>query len=213
MKSGARMPGAHHRVKNGKQSGRSRPPIHHSDFDIRHLNASFPAKATFPATMHVTIRPATAADLDAINAIYNHYVEHSTCTYQTVPTTAEERRDWFEVHGPEHPVIVAEEDGVMVGWGSLSRFHPRQAYCHSVEDSVYLHHEHQGRGHGSLLLGELLRLAKEIGHHTVLGGIDAEQKGSIALHAKFGFEKVSHLKEVGFKQGRWLDVIWMQKML
>ncbi len=163
--------------------------------------------------MHVTIRPATAADLDAINAIYNHYVEHSTCTYQTVPTTAEERRDWFEVHGPEHPVIVAEEDGVMVGWGSLSRFHPRQAYCHSVEDSVYLHHEHQGRGHGSLLLGELLRLAKEIGHHTVLGGIDAEQKGSIALHAKFGFEKVSHLKEVGFKQGRWLDVIWMQKML
>lgn len=163
--------------------------------------------------MPALIRSATPDDLEAINAIYNHYVEHSTCTYQTVPTTSQERRDWFDAHGPEHPVIVAEEDGVMVGWGSLSRFHPRQAYGHSVEDSVYLHHDHQGKGHGSLLLGELLRLARDLGHHTVLGGIDADQKGSIALHAKFGFEKVSHLKEVGFKQGRWLDVIWMQKML
>ena len=78
--------------------------------------------------MPVTTRPATIADLDAINAIYNHYVEHSTCTYQTVPSTAQERRDWFDAHGPEHPVIVAEENGQIVGWGSLSRFHPRQAY-------------------------------------------------------------------------------------
>ncbi len=114
---------------------------------------------------------------------------------------------------PRATIIVAEEDCQIIGWGSLSRFHPRQAYCHSVEDSVYLHHEHQGKGLGSLLLSELIELAKQIGHHTVLGGIDADQQASIALHAKFGFEKVSHLKEVGYKQGRWLDVIWMQKML
>lgn len=160
-----------------------------------------------------SILPATVEDLPAINAIYNHYVGHSTCTYQTVPSTAQERRDWFDTHGPEHPVVVLRCAGKIAGWGSLSRFHPRQAYCHSVEDSVYLHHEHQGKGLGSLLLGELLRLAKTIGHHTVLGGIDADQGASIALHAKFGFEKVSHLKEVGHKHGRWLDVIWMQKML
>jgi L-amino acid N-acyltransferase YncA len=160
-----------------------------------------------------TIRPATPADLPAINAIYNHYVLHSTCTYQTEPSTEAERLEWFQHHGEKHPVIVAEEDGQVIGWGSLSRFHPRAAYGHSVEDSVYLHHEWLGRGLGSVILEELLRLAKALGHHTVLGGIDADQKGSVALHAKFGFVKVSHLKEVGFKQGRWLDVIWMQKML
>jgi phosphinothricin acetyltransferase len=162
-----------------------------------------------------TLRPATTADLPAINAIYNHYVLHSTCTYQTVPSTEQERADWFAVHGPKHPVIVAvdEASDAVIGWGSLSKFHQRQAYENSVEDSVYLHHECQGRGLGSMVLAELLRLAKDIGHHTVLGGADSEQIASIALHTKFGFEKVSHLKEVGFKQGRWLDVIWMQKML
>jgi phosphinothricin acetyltransferase len=160
-----------------------------------------------------TLRLATSADLSAINDIYNHYVINSTCTYQTVPSTEQERAEWFAAHGPKHPVIVAVEDGAVIGWGSLSRFHPRQAYENSIEDSVYLHHEWQGRGVGTLVLAELLRLAKDLGYHTVLGGIDTGQPGSIALHAKFGFEKVSHLKEVGFKQGRWLDVIWMQKML
>ncbi len=160
-----------------------------------------------------TLRPATEADLPAINDIYNHYVLHSTATYQTEPSTAEERREWFQAHGAKHPVIVAEENGVVIGWGSLSRFHPRAAYENTVEDSVYLHHQHLGRGVGSLVLAELLRLAQVLGHHTVLGGIDADQAASYALHAKFGFVKVSHLKEVGFKQGRWLDVIWTQKML
>jgi L-amino acid N-acyltransferase len=159
------------------------------------------------------LRAATRADLPAINAIYNHYVLHSTCTYQTVPSTEQEREDWFAAHGEKHPVIVAELDGVVVGWGSLSKFHQRQAYENSVEDSIYLHHEVQGRGLGTALLAELLRLAKQIGHHTVLGGADASQAASIALHTKLGFEKVSHLKEVGFKFGRWLDVVWMQKML
>ncbi|MDZ4289165.1 MAG: N-acetyltransferase family protein [Prosthecobacter sp.] len=160
-----------------------------------------------------TIRPATVADLPAINAIYNHYVLHSTCTYQTVPSTEAERAEWFAAHGPKHPVIVAEESGEVIGWGSLSRFHPRQAYENSVEDSIYLRHDCRGRGLGKALLTELLRLAVEIGHHTVLGGADTEQLSSIALHERLGFVKVSHLKEVGYKHGRWLDVVWMQKML
>lgn len=163
--------------------------------------------------MALQTRLATMDDLPAINVIYNHYVTHSTCTYQTEPTTAVERAEWFAAHGAEHPVIVAVEGGEVIGWGSLSRFHVRAAYRHSVEDSVYVRHDALGKGLGSLLLGELVRMAGEIGHHTVLGGISADQEASIALHAKFGFEKVSHLKEVGFKYGRWLDVVWMQRML
>lgn len=160
-----------------------------------------------------TVRPATVADLPAINAIYNHYVLLSTCTYQTEPTTEAERVHWFTAHDAKHPVIVAEQVGTVVGWGSLSNFHVRTAYENSVEDSVYIHHEFCGQGLGSLLLAELLRMAEVIGHHAVLGGIDAEQATSISLHAKFGFEKVAHFKEVGFKYGRWLDVIWMEKLL
>lgn len=159
------------------------------------------------------LRPATRADLPAINAIYNHYVLNSDSTYQTVPSTEQEREAWLDAHGEKHPVIVAEQDGEVIGWGSLSRFHPRQAYDNSVEDSIYIHHEHRGRGLGAAFLKELLRLAKELGHHTVLGGIDSLQTASLVLHEKFGFVKVSHLKEVGYKQGRWLDVVWMQKML
>jgi L-amino acid N-acyltransferase len=163
--------------------------------------------------MSIHTRPATSDDLSAINAIYNHYVLHSTCTYQTEPSTMEERAAWFAAHGAEHPVIVAVEGDEVIGWGSLSRFHIRAAYRHSVEDSVYVRHDALGKGLGGLLLGELVRLAKEVGHHTILGGISADQEASIALHTKFGFEKVSHLKEVGFKYGRWLDVVWMQRML
>ena len=159
------------------------------------------------------LRFATAADLPAINEIYNHYVLHSTCTYQTEPSTDSERAAWFAAHGEKYPAIVAERHGMVVGWGSLSKFHVRAAYENTVEDSIYIQHEFCGQGLGTTLLAELLRLAKEIGHHTVMGGADSAQTASIALHKKFGFEPVGHYKEIGFKFGQWLDVIWLQKML
>ncbi|MBI3880043.1 MAG: N-acetyltransferase [Verrucomicrobia bacterium] len=162
---------------------------------------------------NLLIRDATTADLPAINAIYTHYVLHSTCTYQTEPSTGSERAEWFAAHGPKHPVTVAMLDGEVIGWGSLSKFHPRAAYGNTVEDSVYLRHDRQGQGIGSLLLADLIARAKAIGHHCIIGGIDAEQKASVALHAKHGFVQVAHLREVGFKFGRWLDVIWMQRMV
>lgn len=160
-----------------------------------------------------TLRLATKHDLPAINDIYNHYVLHSTCTYQTVPSTAEERTAWFNQHDGKHPVTVVEENGGVIGWGSLGKFHPRQAYENSVEDSIYLHHDWRGKGVGSLLLADLIERATALGHHTVLGGISADQAGSIALHSKFGFTQCALFKQVGFKQDRWLDVIWMQRIL
>lgn len=160
-----------------------------------------------------SIRPATAADLDAIDAIYNHYVLHSTCTYQTEPETPEDRRAWFDRHGPQHPVVVAEARGEVVGWGSLSAYHARAAYCHTVENSVYVRHDALRRGIGNALLEWLIARAKTIGHHTIIAGIDTEQAASIAFHARHGFTEAGRLREVGFKFGRWLDVVYLQLLL
>jgi phosphinothricin acetyltransferase len=163
--------------------------------------------------MNPIIRLATASDLPAINDIYNHYVLNSTCTYQEDPETIEARRAWFERHGEKHPVTVAIVDDRVIGWGSLSPFHARCAYRNTVENSVYVHHEFHRRGIGSILLRDLVERARVLGHHTIIGLIDGEQTASLALHERFGFVKVAHLKQVGFKFGRWLDVIYMQLML
>src|SRR5579862_9492759 len=90
----------------------------------------------------IKIRPATVDDLGAINRIYNHYVEHSTSTYEEQANTLEQRVAWFEEHDARHPVIVAHENGVVVGWGSLTQFRPRAAYRFTVENSVYIDHKH-----------------------------------------------------------------------
>jgi L-amino acid N-acyltransferase len=160
-----------------------------------------------------TIRLARVEDLPAINAIYNHYVLHSTCTYQEEPSTAEERAAWFAAHGPKHPITVAERDGQVVGWGSLSRFHPRSAYGRTVENSVYVRHDLHRRGIGRVLLADLIDRAGPLGHHSILALIDSTQAGSLALHRGMEFTDVAHLREVGFKFGRWGDVLYLQRML
>lgn len=159
------------------------------------------------------IRLAAAADLGAINDMYNHYVLHSTCTYEEEPETAEARAAWFERHGAEHPVTVAVMEGRVVGWGSLSPFHARSAYRRTVENSVYVSHERQRRGIGRALLADLIERAGAIGHHTIIAAIDSEQAGSVALHELFGFTRVAYLAELGYKFDRWLNVIYMQRML
>src|SRR5579862_2493566 len=108
----------------------------------------------------IQIRDATSADLVAINDIYNHYVSRSTCTYQEIPETLSSRQEWFSSHGPEHPVTVAEMDGIIIGWGSLSSFRARSAYRFTVEDTVYIHPDFHRRGIGSALLGDLIHRAR-----------------------------------------------------
>lgn len=159
------------------------------------------------------IRLARAEDLDAVNAIYNHYVQWSTCTYQETPESIEGRRDWFARHGAAHPVTVAEAGGRIVGWGALSPYHARSAYRHTVEDSVYVDPAFHGGGIGSALLRDLIERAGTLEHHAIIASIDASQTASLGLHAKFGFEQVGHMREVGFKCDRWLDVIYMELRL
>ncbi len=161
-----------------------------------------------------TIRLATAADLPAINEIYNYYVHRSTCTYQVEPEMEAARQKWFEQHSPDkHPVTVALLDEVVIGWGALSPFRPRAAYAWNVEASVYIRHDVHRRGIGKALLLELIARAKAAGHHTLLGGASADQTASLALQESLGFKRVGYLQEVGFKFGRWLDVVYSQLML
>lgn len=161
----------------------------------------------------VILRPATSGDLAAVNAIYNHYVQSSTCTCQTEPESLVDRRAWFDAHDAAHPVTVAEREGVILGWASLSRYHEREGYRRTVENSIYVHLDAHGQGIGRALLADLIARAQALGHHTIIAMISADQAASVALHSKFGFTKVAHLAEVGFKFGRFLDVVFMQRML
>jgi len=161
----------------------------------------------------ITLRAAGAGDCPAINDIYNHYVRTDTCTYQLEPDTLAEREAWLAQHGGEHPVLVAVQDGEIVAWGALSTFHPRCGYRHTVEDSVYVRSDCVRRGLGRALLGELLRLAREHGHHSVLALISTDQAGSVVLHEQFGFTRAGRLREVGYKFGTWLDVAYLQLIL
>lgn len=161
----------------------------------------------------VSIRLAAEGDLAAINAIYNHYVLHSTCTYQITPESDADRLAWFRRHDRLHPVTVAIVQGEVAGWGALNVFHGREAYARTVENSIYVHPDRQRQGIGRALLADLLERAAALGHRTVIAGISSEQTPSIRLHEAFGFEMRGHLRQVGYKHGQWLDVLTLQKML
>jgi phosphinothricin acetyltransferase len=161
----------------------------------------------------VNLRLAVESDLTAMNDIYNHYVLHSTCTYQEQSEPLSGRYRWFHGHSRRYPVIVAEYKDQIVGWGSLSPYHRRSAYRNTVENSVYVHHDWHRRGIGSVLLQDLVTRARALGHHAIIAAIDADQTESVRLHVKFNFEKVGCLKHVGLKFGRWLDVIYMELLL
>lgn len=164
-------------------------------------------------TLEVQIRPATEADLDAINEIYNYYIEHSTCTYALAPTSSADRLAWFQDHSDAFPIVVAEREGQVIGWGSLSPYHARPGYRFTVENSIYVRHNSLARGIGSRLLAHLVEQAQTLGYHAIIAGISADQTPSLRLHERFGFTTVGHLREVGFKFNQWLDVVYMQRLL
>lgn len=163
---------------------------------------------------HPILRPATAEDLPAINEIYNHYVLHSTATYQTVPETAAARLAWF--HGRDlthHPVVVAEQDGRIAAWGSLSPFGKREAFAKTVENSIYVRPDCHRRGLGRLLLQDQLQRATAAGHHALIAAISGDQAPSLALHRTFDFVEVGRLREAGRKFDQWLDLVYLQRLL
>jgi L-amino acid N-acyltransferase YncA len=161
----------------------------------------------------VEIRLAEPADAEAIRRIYNHEVTSSTVTFDLVPRTLDEQLEWLEARSGAHAVLVAADDGEVVGFASLSPYRDRPAYSTTVEDSVYVATEARGRGVGRMLLEELVKLATQHGFHTIMARIVGGHEASIALHRSVGFEVVGTEREVGRKFGRWLDVVVMQRLL
>ena len=162
------------------------------------------------------VRLATLDDAEAIRTIYNREVSGSTVTFDLVPRTLDDQRAWLQAHAGAHPAVVVEADdadGSVVGFGSLSAYRSRPAYSTTVEDSVYVHHDHRGTGVGRLVLSELVRLAEVHGFHAVMARIVGGHEASIALHEGCGFELVGVEREVGRKFGKWLDVALMQRLL
>ena len=162
----------------------------------------------------VTVRSARLDDAEATRQIYNAEVTTSTVTFDLVPRSLEEQREWLTARSGAHAVLVAEDeaDGV-VGFASLSPWGKRPAYATSVEDSVYVHRDHRGRGIGRALLAELLEVATAHGFHAVFARIVGHHEASAKLHRAAGFEVVGTEREVGRKFGRWLDVVVMELLL
>ena len=162
----------------------------------------------------MTIRPYKTEDTQAILEIINHNILHSTSLYDYSVRTIEQQKAILEEKIKKgFPIIVAEKEGEILGFGMYSEFRFREAYQFTVEHSVYVSENYLGKGIGKSLLSELILLAKAQKLHTMIGVIDSENQNSIAFHEQFGFKIVGVIKESGYKFDRWLDSVFMQLIL
>ena len=160
------------------------------------------------------VRPATRGDLDGCTRIYNHYVETSVATFDTQSLVGESAERWFDCHqNSVHPLLVAEQAGAVVGYGSLSPWSTKDAYSKTCEVSVFVSPNHQRRGAGEALLNALTRAAAPLGYRCLVARIEADNNASLALFRRAGFSSVGIMHDVGFKFGRWLDVEVMELLV
>lgn len=161
------------------------------------------------------IRSAGSEDLPGILAIYNEVVATSTAIYAIEPSSLAERRAWFEERGARgYPVLVAAEGAEVLGFSSFGDWRGAwPGYRHTVEHSVHVRSDRRGRGLGRDLVEALFPVARAMGMHVVIGGIDAENEASLRFHEQLGFARVAHFREVGRKFGRWLDLVFMQRFV
>lgn len=162
----------------------------------------------------VKTRLAKEEDLQQLLDIYNEIIANTTAVYQYDLHTLEMRREWFETKQQQgFPVFVAEDENMIVGFSTFGSFRNWQAYKYTVENSVYVHAAHRGKGISKLLMQPLIDAAKDMKLHAIVAGIDATNNISIELHKKFGFVEVAHFKEVGSKFDRWLDLVFMERII
>ncbi len=158
----------------------------------------------------VTIRPATEKDVPVITEIYNEAVRNTIATFDTEEKSVEDRLNWFRQHDEMHPVIVAEVNGKVAGWASLSRWSDRCAYDSTAETSLYVHVDFRKRGIGKQLMEVLVLEARKLGLHTLLARISHGNEQSVYLHERMGFQLIGTMKEVGKKFGEYHDVHMLQ---
>ena len=161
----------------------------------------------------LAIRPAVAADAEAICHIYNQGIEDRQATLETALRTPDERRAWLEARSPRHPVLVAERAGAIVGWASLNPFNPRACYDHVGDFSLYVERAARGSGIGRRLLEALIAKARALGYHKLVLAAFPYNAAGCALYARCGFRTVGIYREQGMLDGEWVDVILMEQLL
>lgn len=169
-----------------------------------------------PEPTSLVVRPAVVADAEAIRTIYNYEVENTTATFDLVPRTLDDQRQWLAARSGAFAALVAapiENPTDVVGFASLSPYKERAAYRTTVENSIYVRRDGHGRGIGRFLLEHLLDVAESSGFHSVMARIEVAGKASLALHRACGYELIGIEREVGRKFNRWLSVASMQCLL
>jgi phosphinothricin acetyltransferase len=160
------------------------------------------------------IRDAELGDLPGILSIYNEVIANSTAVYWDVPMTLEDRRAWFDARRAQgFPVLAAVEGTTVVGFSSFGEWRHAPCYRHAVEHTVHVSADRRGNGIGRDLVEALFPLAKAKSMHVMIGGVDAANEASLRFHERLGFDRVATFREVGRKFGRWLDLVFLQRLL
>ena len=152
------------------------------------------------------IRSVNIKDAAALAEIYNYYILNSIATFEETIIDGKEMEKRIQSVIPQLPWLVYEEEGQVIGYAYANQWKARSAYRHSVESTVYLKNGETAKGVGSALYKELLKILTDTEVHSIIGGISIPNASSVHLHEKFGYEKVAHFKEVGYKFGKWIDV-------
>jgi phosphinothricin acetyltransferase len=160
----------------------------------------------------VQIRDASAADLPGIVAIYNEVIATSTAIYSYEPVTLADRQEWWRVRTAQgYPVLVAADSAAVLGFATFGDFRAWPGYRFTVEHSVHVRADCRGQGVGTRLVKALLPRAAACNKHIMIAGVDAANAASIRFHERLGFTQVGHLREVGYKFDRWLDLVFLQR--
>ncbi|QFP76762.1 GNAT family N-acetyltransferase [Deinococcus sp. AJ005] len=160
------------------------------------------------------VRPATRADIPATLEIYNYAVWHTTASYDLEPVSLTTRLAWFDhKRAAGWPILVLEDADEIIGWATYGPFREKPGYAGTVQHSVYIRDGLRGAGLGTLLMTALIEDASTRGFHVMVGGVAADNAGSLAFHARLGFVQVAHFRQVGRKFGRWLDLAFVELLL